>query len=123
MNSLRPNSVKLAICCLAVSGAISLVPTLVRADFKGFGYQIFGFLIVLFLVFMIYRRKNWARWIYAGCVVVWLVTIVVHLRFLTELSIAGGLLLTVQLALWIAAAFLFFAPSANEWFRIHNKSA
>jgi peptidoglycan/LPS O-acetylase OafA/YrhL len=119
MNSSRPNSVKMAICCLAVSFAISLVQRLLNADFKtnGFAYCIFGFLIALFLVFMIYRRKNWARWIYAGCVVIWLVTLVVHLRFLTGLSIIGGVLLAVQLALWLAAAFMLFVPETNDWFR------
>jgi hypothetical protein len=122
MNLSRPNSVKFAIRCLAVSFAISLVQTLVRADFKtsAFAYKMFGFFIVLFLIFMIYRRRNWARWLYAGCVVIWLVTLVVHFRFLTGLSIVGGVLLAVQLALWMAAALLLFAPPANEWFRIKS---
>jgi len=125
MSSSRPNSVKLAICGLAVSIAISLVQRLVKADFRrsGFAYYIFGFFIVLFLVFMIYRRKNWARWIYASCVIIWLVTLIFRLRFLTGLSIVDGVVLAVQLALWIAAAFLLFAPPANEWFKIHNESA
>jgi hypothetical protein len=125
MNSSRPNSVKLAICCLAISFAISLIQAFVRADFKtgGFAYQIFGFFIVLFLVFMIYRRKNWARWIYAGCLVIWLVTLVVHLRFLTELTIVHGILLAVQLILWTTAAFMLFVPAANNWFRIPKESA
>src|SRR5208283_2899061 len=87
---------------------------------RNVGY-IFGFLLALFLVYMIYRRKNWARWIYAGCVVIWLVTLVVHLRFLTRLNIIGGLLLAVQLALWWAAAFMLFVPAANDWFRTHRK--
>jgi hypothetical protein len=72
---------------------------------------------------MIYRRKNWARWIYAGCVVIWLVTLVAHLHFLTGLSILEGVLLALQLGLWLAAAFLLFAPRANEWFKIHDESA
>ena len=96
-----------------------------KADFRTsrVAYQIFGFFIVLFLVFMIYRRKNWARWIFSAWVAFWLMTFIIQLRFLTGLGIIGGVLLVGQLALWIAAAFLLFAPPANEWFRIHNESA
>jgi hypothetical protein len=72
---------------------------------------------------MIYRRKNWARWIYAGCFVIWLVTIAVHLRFLTGLTIIDGVLLAVQLALWSAAAFMLFVPASNGWFRTHQNFA
>ena len=116
---------KLAISCLAISIAISLLRTLAKAEFKasGFGYYIFGFFIVLFLVFMIYRRKNWARWIYVGGFVSWLLTLVFHFRYLTGLNAVDGVLLAVQLALWLAAVFLLFGPAANEWFRIHNESA
>jgi hypothetical protein len=125
MSSSRPNSVKVAIRCLAVSFAISLAQKLGNADFKrsGFAYYIFGLLIALFLVFMIYQRKNWARWIYAGFVIIWLVTLVVDLRSLAGLSIIGGFLLAAQLALWLAAAFMLFVPAANDWYRKPKMSA
>lgn len=123
MNTSRPNSVKLAIYCLAISFAISLVQTFVRADFmaSGFAYEIFGFFIVSFLAFMIFRRKNWARWIFVGCALTWLVALVAHFRLVTELTSFRGLLLAVQLILWMATAFSLFAPKANEWFRTYRR--
>ena len=64
MNPSPPNSVKLAIGCLASSIVVSLAQTLVKTNFKPdvLAYKIFGSFLVLFLVFMIYRRQNWARW-------------------------------------------------------------
>jgi hypothetical protein len=111
--------VKLAICCLAISFVISLIQTLVWADFNvsRFAYQAFGFFIVLFLVFMIYRRKNWARWIFVGCMILWLATLAFHFRLLTELTMIRGTLLAVQLMLWTVATFMLFAPKTNEWFK------
>jgi hypothetical protein len=127
MSSSRPNSVKLAIVFLSTSFVVSLVQTLMRvtAGFKkiGFWCEIFGFLIILFLIVMIYQRKNWARWMLASCVVFWLVTLVVRFRFLTWTSIFDGILLAMQLALWIGAALLLFAPTANNWFRLPKESA
>ena len=119
MNTSRPNSVKLAICCLVISFAISLIQTFVQADFatSRFAYQMFGFFFVLFLVFMVYRRKNWARWILAGCTVLWLATLAFHFHLVTELTIVRSLLLAVQLILWTAATFMLFAPKTNEWFK------
>jgi|SRR5665213_1612274 len=119
MNTSRPNSVKLAICCLAISFAISLIQTFVQAHFatSRFAYQMFGFFIVLFLIFMIYRRKNWARWIFAGCTVLWLTTLIFHFHLVTELTIVRGLLLAVQLILWAVAICMLFAPKTNEWFK------
>jgi peptidoglycan/LPS O-acetylase OafA/YrhL len=125
MNTSRPNSVKLAIGCLASSFVISLVQTLVRADFRpsGFAFEMFGFFIALFLVFMIYRRKNWARWILAGCAVVWFASLALHFRFVAELTIVRDFLLVAQLILWAVAVFLLFVPAANDWFRTHDESA
>jgi hypothetical protein len=121
INSLRPNSVKLAIGCLTVSFVISLIQelTIIRADLRTrFGYLIIGFFLVLFLVLMIYRRKNWARWVYAGFVVIWVWRLISHFRFLAEFSIIDRVMLVVHLALWIAAACFLFVPSSNEWFRL-----
>jgi hypothetical protein len=102
-----------------------LVQTFVKADFKtsGFAYEIFGFCIALFLLVMIYRRKNWARWIFAGCVIIWLAALISHFRTLTELTIAGGFVLVVQLMLWMAAAFMLFVRASSDWFRAQKSSA
>ena len=125
MNSSRPNSVKLAIGCLVISFADSLVEALTRPHFgkNGFAHELFGFFIVLFLVVMIYRRKNWARWTYAGCLAIWLAAIIARPQDITSLNIAGRLLFAAQLILWLAAAFMLFAPAANNWFRIHRELA
>jgi hypothetical protein len=97
----------------------------VRADFKssGFAYEILGFFIVLFLAFMVYSRKNWARWILAACAVFWFVSLALHFRFVVELTIVSDFLLAAQLILWMAAVFLLFVPAANDWFRTHDESA
>jgi FtsH-binding integral membrane protein len=124
MNTARPNSVKLAIVCLASSFVISLVQILVRADFRPshFAYELVGLLIVLFLAFMVYSRKNWARWTLAGCAAVWFASLALHFRIVAELTILGDFLLAAQLILWIAAVFLLFVPVANDWFRTHSES-
>jgi len=72
---------------------------------------------------MIYQRKNWARWIFAGCAVVWLASLALNLRFGAELTIIDGLLLVAQLILWAIAVFMLFIPAANDWFRTHDESA
>lgn len=123
MNSSRPNSVTLAVYCLIVSAALSQVQMLMRGDYRTnrIASDAIALLIVLFLALMIYWRKNWARWIFAGCVVLWLVMIVAHLHALAGLSIIRDVFFAVQLGLWMIPSFLLFAPSANAWFRIHDE--
>jgi hypothetical protein len=125
MKIARPHSVKLALGCLAISISLSLISTLVTVGFTSsrFAYQIFGLGLVLLLAVMIYRCKNWARWIFAGCAVAWLVALLTHVRALMGMSILSGLVLAVQLMLWAAMVVLLFSPAANEWFRTQKQSA
>ena len=74
-------------------------------------YEIFGCFIVLFLVTMIYRRKNWARWILASCAIFWLRR---SLCFQPpNPNFVNSFLLADQLILWIAAISMLFSP-ANQ---------
>jgi hypothetical protein len=125
MNPSPPNSVKLAIGCLASSIVVSLAQTLVKTDFKPdvLAYKIFASFLVLFLVFMIYRRQNWARWIVAFFALIWLAAILLRPQDITRLALVGRLVFAAQWILWLAAAFMIFAPRANEWFRTHRHAA
>jgi hypothetical protein len=125
MNTSPPNSVKLAIGCLASSCVIALIQALVTHGFKpsGLAYEVIGMCLFAALTFLIYRRTNWARWIFAGCAIVWLASLALHVRFVADLTIVRGLLLLAQLIFWAGASFLLFLPSTNEWFRTHNERA
>jgi hypothetical protein len=126
MNTSRPNSVKLAICCLVISFAVASVQMLLKIRFEttsSFIENVFGFLIGWFLVFMIYQRKNWARWIFTGFVVVWLTVLVVHIQLLAEITATRGIILALHLVLCKIAGCMLFVRTSNDWFRTHKESA
>ncbi len=104
---------------------IALTQTLVTHGFKpsSLAYEVIGLCLFVALAFLIYRRNNWARWIFVGCAIVWLASLALHLRFVADLTIVRGLLLLAQLILWAGASFLLFLPSTNEWFRTHDEPA
>lgn len=113
-----PKPVTIAIGCLAVSIVVSLLQTFVGRYFRqSFAYEIGGFFIILFLVFWLHGRKNWARWVIAGFTFLWLTTLVFRFRPLEEQTIPGVILFAVQLILWTVAPFMLFTRGANEWFR------
>jgi hypothetical protein len=123
MNKPRPNSVKMAIGCLIVSCVIASIQALLKiskSEVYPYKYDILGFFIMCFLIFMIYRCKNWARWLYAGFIALWLVGLVAHIKSVAEYTNSREILLIVHLILGVTAVFMLFTHASNVWFRANQ---
>ena len=121
----RPHAVALAVTlvggALAV-GAVDLVlqftglssPQSAASSPAGFA---FGVVFTAILLWMILRRHNWARIVFA---VLTLLTAAFTLPiFLTEVSVdqVGAALTVAQLVLQVSSVVLLFKAPANAWFR------
>jgi hypothetical protein len=126
MNSSRPTPVKLAIGCLVVIVAISLTtqkPPSARSTWIFITAFIFTCFFFLVLGFMIYRRKNWARWTFAVYSVIWLVWFVVTVRLRMDMPLARFIPQVVEFILLTCGVIMLFVPAANNWFRKARESA
>jgi hypothetical protein len=78
---------------------------------------VFGVAFTLIFLWLILKRHNWARIVFA---VLTLVTIVATAPTLsTELSVdvIGAILTVIQVVLQACSVMLLFRPPANAWFR------
>ena len=116
----RPNSVKIAMCCLVasyVTASVQMLSQMRWSNLLPYVSWIPGFFVAWFLVFMIYRGKNWARWFYAGLTAAWLVMLAADIKRTTGPTGVNGALLILYLILGLTAALLLFTPTSNDWFR------
>ena len=124
MKTERPNSVKMAMRCLIVSfgaASVQMLSQIRWSDLVPYIPWILACFAVWFLIWMIYRGKNWARWIYAGLTVNWLVVLAANIKFTTRLNGVAGALLVLYVVLGLTAACLLFSPASNKWFRTEKK--
>ena len=75
------------------------------------------FLILAFLIFMISLGQNWARILFLVLFVLGVVPTIMGIPKTLNISLAAGMLSTIQLVLQAVSAVLFFTPSAGPWFR------
>jgi peptidoglycan/LPS O-acetylase OafA/YrhL len=124
MNKARPNSVKIAVGCLVVSYGSDSIQTALRinwSDFHPYIVGVFGLLIGWLLVIMIYQRKTWARWLYAGFTAAGLLMLAAHFNY--RVNGVTSFLWLLYLILSLTAAIMLFTPTSNDWFKTHGKSA
>lgn len=110
--------VKLAVGCEVFSLAMMLIHRIVRVHFKAghlFEYLL-GLSFWLFLAFMIYQRKNLARWTYTFFAAFWLLWFAVTFRTRMELPLSELIVQVATSILWTASVIMLFDPSANNWF-------
>lgn len=120
MTSSRPNSVNLAVGCLVLTFAISVTtqkPARAHPAWAFFAAYLIVSFLFLFLGFMICRRKNWARWIYAVYTVIWLMWFVVTVPLRMDMPLARFIPQVVEFILSTAAVIMLFVPAANNWFK------
>lgn len=82
---------------------------------------IVGFIAWL-LILMIYRRNNWARWLYWCVAAFALSSYASHFNDFRQLMhdpVTGidKIVFGLPPILYLAAAFLLFLPKSNEWFK------
>jgi len=123
MKKRRPNSVQAAIWCLLLAYGLASLLMVARLDwahFLSYFVAIPTISLAWFTVIMIMRGENWARWFFTCMTAAWLVMLLAHFR--REMSQTGvdAALLVSQLALILAAAFLLFTRSSDDWFRLHE---
>ena len=122
MKNPRPNSTKLAMCCLVASYAIASVRMISRLSWSDVFTYVLGIptlLIAGLLVIMLVRGENWARWVFVVLTSCWLMMLSFDHKGMTALD-AG--LPVLHLILNLTAAFLLFTRSSNDWFSHYRKS-
>jgi hypothetical protein len=125
MTPARPNSLKMAIYCLLVSYVVASVQVLLKlhwSDLKAYALGITGLLVSWLFVFLIYRGRNWARWLYAGFMTVWLVSLAADMKHTTQLGGGDRALLVLYLILGLTAVILLFTPASTHWFKSQKAS-
>ena|ERR1700733_4069044 len=121
MKSPRPSSLKVAIGCIIASYVISTVGLLTSLNLSDWGNVIQIIIVSIAecaIVFGIYVRKNWVRWLFVATIAIWLVTLAAH-RLSGQDHFHGIrlLLLALNLTLSVVSVILLFYPESNDWFR------
>jgi hypothetical protein len=121
MKAVRPNPVKLALALIVSSYVISTGEQLAELNLSDSG--IVAQIIIVFVfecgvVFGIYYRKSWVRWIYAATIAIWLISLTtLHLFGRTVFHGKDLLLLALNVAFSVISLILLFQRESNEWFR------
>ncbi|RYZ95710.1 MAG: hypothetical protein EOP11_24500 [Proteobacteria bacterium] len=79
--------------------------------------QLFAFAIVGGLLFLIYRRHNWARWSYSVLTILGIPFSVYPLYLSLSAAPVSGLIGIGQIFLQLAGLFLLFRPVSSAWFK------
>lgn len=121
MKSPCPNSVKVAIGCIIASDVISTVEMLAFLNLSDWGNVIqiiIATLAVCAIVYGIYVRKNWVRWLFVAMIAIWLMSLLAY-RSSGHDHFHGVRLLSLALNLIFSAVsvILLFYPESNDWFR------
>ncbi|RZA09809.1 MAG: hypothetical protein EOP11_00440 [Proteobacteria bacterium] len=81
------------------------------------GTQLFSFCLVGALLLLVYRRHNWARWVYAVLTVLGIPFSAYQLSGAMLSAPASSALGFAQLFLQVAGIYFLFRPEANAWFK------
>jgi len=82
-----------------------------------FGVSTLFWVLTAWLVSMIERGRNWARFTYLAVVPVSIPFLLVQLGFTLQTSVPAALLMLLQLPVQIAALIMLFIRPAGAWFR------
>jgi len=119
----RPTSVKIAVGCsvaiivIALTGLLTQRPSILHFTLINIAAFIFTFCFFSFLALMIYRRRNWARWIYSVYTVFWLVWFVITIPIRMDMPLVRFITQVVEFILSTCAVIMLFVPAANNWFK------
>jgi hypothetical protein len=121
MKSPRPKPVNVAIACIIASYVVSTVQMFNSLNLSDWGNVIQMIIVSLAecaIVFGIYVRKNWVRWLFVTTIVIWFVNLVEH-RLSGQVRFHGiaFLLLGLNLVFSVVSVVLLFYPESNAWFR------
>lgn len=123
----KPGKTKTAILLLYASWGLGVLralwelPSFTRMESKGLAggtlvTLIIIFALMLFLIFMTARGRNWARLTFLALYLIGMVMLVVGLS--SGAPIGGGVGVDlVQAVVQLAALVMLFLPESNAWFR------
>jgi len=116
----RPIQVNVALVLWTIGAGLNLIEWALEADWRDWvTYPVFVILLMLsaLLLWFIYRRQNWARWLVVGLVAFRTLLLLRAIHRTEDISLRQAASLGSRTLFQLAPAILLFSRPATTWFR------